>query len=183
MRNWWRELPPGQQAAAVGAITFAVYLGMNLLIFRDSLDDALFSALVYTLVVAGGLYFTLKRLRRTKARLDEHGQALMFLRYPNARPGSLSGVWEMGIATPRNGRIDFQPAVYDELIPSGRSRAITGLRATGLPPRIASRHDHKHAVPFGFRINTLDSDGGLIEIAASPATLQKILEAVEPAPS
>ena len=77
MRNWWRELPPGQQAAAVGAIAFAVYLGMNLLIFRDSLDDALFSALVYTMVVAGGLYFTQKRFRRTEARLDEQGRSLI----------------------------------------------------------------------------------------------------------
>jgi hypothetical protein len=107
----------------------------------------------------------------------------MLLRYPNRLPGSLSGVWQMGIATPAPGRIDFQPAVYDELIPSGRSRALTGLRATGIPPRSASRDDNKQAVPSGFQVITLDSDGGAIEIAATPATLQKIQDAVEPASS
>jgi hypothetical protein len=183
MRKWWRVLPPGVRVALIGAVAFAVYVGTNLLIFRDRLDDALFSALVYSLVVAGGLYFTQKRFRRTAARLEEHGQSLMFLRYPNNLPGSLSGVWQMGIATPGPGRIDFQPAVYDELIPSGRGRALTGLRSTGLPPRMASRNDNKQAVPFGFQIIALNSDGGVIEIAASPATLQKIQDAVEPASS
>jgi hypothetical protein len=181
MRKWWRELPPGLKVVVIGVLAFATYLGMNLLLFRDRFGDALFSALLYTLLIAGGLHFTQKRFRRTKARLDEHGQSLMFLRYPNARPGSLSGVWQMGIASPTAGRIDFQPAVYDELIPSGRSRGLTGLQATGMPPRIASRNDTKQAVPFGFQIITLDSDGGVIEIAASPATLKKIQDAVEPA--
>ena len=181
MRIWWRELPPGLRVVVIGVLVFATYLGMNLLLFRDRFDDALFTALFYTLVIAGGLHFTQKRFRKTKARLDEQGQSLMFLRYPNARPGSLSGVWQMGIASPTAGRIDFQPAVYDELIPSGRSRAIAGLQAIGMPPRIASRNDNKQGVPFGFQIITLDSDGGVIEIAASPATLKKIQDAVEPA--
>jgi hypothetical protein len=88
----------------------------------------------------------------------------------------------VGIASPTAGRVDFQPAVYDELIPSGRSQALTGLQAIGMPPRIASRNDNKQAVPFGFQVITLDSDGGVIEIAASPTTLKKIQDAVEPAP-
>lgn len=89
----------------------------------------------------------------------------------------------MGVGTPSPGRIDFQPAVYDELIPSGRSRALTGLRTTGLPPLTAGRDDKKQAVPFDFEVITLDSDGGVIEVAASPATVKKILEAVRPASS
>ncbi|MFF1253513.1 hypothetical protein ACFVYC_13565 [Pseudarthrobacter sp. NPDC058329] len=108
---------------------------------------------------------------------------MMFLRYPNSPPGSLSGIWQMGVANPGPGGIDFQPAVYEELIPSGRSKSLNGLRTTDLPPRASNRHDNKQAVPFGFQIITLDSDGGLIEIAVSPATLQRIQDAVEPAPS
>lgn len=115
MRIWWRELPPGLRVVVIGVLVFATYLAMNLLLFRNRFDDALFTALFYTLVIAGGLHFTQKRFRKTKARLDEQGQSLMFLRYPNARPSSLSGVWQMGIASPTAGRIDFQPAVYDEL--------------------------------------------------------------------
>lgn len=124
-----------------------------------------------------------KRFRRTAARLEEHGQSLMFLRYPNSLPGSLSGIWQMGVATPAPGRIDFQPAVYDELIPSGRSRALTGLNVSPAPARKADRHDNKQAVPLAYQIISMESDGGVIEIAASPDTLQKIQEAVQPASS
>jgi hypothetical protein len=183
MRKWWRELSPVPRAAVVGAVVFAFYFGGQLLIFQDSLDSALFGALLYSLFLAGGTYFAEKRLRRTKARLDEHGQSLMFLRYPNSLPGSLSGVWQMGIATPAPGRIDFQPAVYDGLIPSGRTKALTRLSITDAPPRKTNRNDNKHGVPFGFQVVTLDSDGVVIEIAASPATLEKIHDAVEPASS
>ena len=105
----------------------------------------------------------------------------MFLRYPNALPGSLSGVWQMGVATPAPGRIDCQPAVYEDLVPSGRSRALTGLGATQSPPRKTGRHDNKQAVPYNFTVITFESDGGPIEIAASPDTLQKIQDAVEAA--
>jgi hypothetical protein len=109
MRKWWRELPPGLRVVMIGVLAFATYLGMNLLLFRDRFDDALFSALLYTLVVAGGLHFTQKRFRRTKARLDEHGQSLMFLRYPNARAGTLSGVWQWVLPAPlRAGSISSQ---------------------------------------------------------------------------
>lgn len=107
----------------------------------------------------------------------------MFLRYPNSLPGSLSGIWQMGVATPAPGRIDFQPAVYDELIPSGRSRALTGLNVSPAPARKADRHDNKQAVPLAYQIISMESDGGVIEIAASPDTLQKIQEAVQPASS
>lgn len=179
MGKWWREISPIQRAAVVGAVVFAFYFGGQVLITRESLDSALFGALVYSLLLAAGTYFGEKRLRRTKARLDEHGQSLMFLRYPNARPGSLSGIWEMGIATPAPGRIDFQPAVYDELIPSGRSKALTGLKATGSPPRKTNHQNNKHGVPFGFMVITFDSDGGLVEIAAAPGTLQQLYEAIE----
>ncbi|KRE82672.1 MULTISPECIES: hypothetical protein [unclassified Arthrobacter] len=167
----------------LGVVAFAFYVGVLLLIFREGIDDALFSGLFYALIFVVGAYFTQKRFRRTAARLDEHGQSLMFLRYPNSLPGSLSGGWQMGIPTPAPGRVDFQPAVDDELIPCGRSRALTGPRIAELPPRIASRNDNKQAVPFGFQIITLDSDGGVIEIAASPATLQKIQDTVEPVSS
>ncbi|WP_224026261.1 hypothetical protein [Arthrobacter sp. NicSoilC5] len=168
--------------ALIAIVAFAVYTGGGL-IFGEAFDSALVNGLCYALILAGGTYFTQKRFRRTAARLEQRGQSLIFLRYPNSLPGSLSGVWQMGIATPSPGRIDFQPAVYDELIPSGRSRALTGLLVSPAPARKADRHDNKQAVPFGYQIITLESDGGVIEIAASPGTLQKILESVAPAPS
>ncbi|TQJ36756.1 hypothetical protein FBY36_4064 [Arthrobacter sp. SLBN-122] len=139
MRKWWRALPPSLRVAVIGVFAFSFYMGGGL-IFGEAFDSALVSGLFYALILAGGTYFTQKRFRGTAARLDERGQSLMFLRYPNSLPGSLSGVWQIAIATPAPGRIDFQPAVYDELIASGRSRALTALRTTGsLPARTTSR--------------------------------------------
>jgi len=174
----WRELSPGMRVAVIGVLAFAAYLAGLLLIFRENILSALIKALFYVLILAGGLYFTRKRSRKAKARLDQHGQSLMFLRYPDSLPGSLSGYWQMGVATPAQGRIDFQPAVYEDLVPSGRSRALTGLRGTDTPSRASTRLDQKQSVPSGFRVITMDSDGGIIEIAASPDTIRKLEDAV-----
>lgn len=182
MRKWWRELSPSWRVSAISVVVFILNAGGLLLIFHASIGGALFKAFLYTLFLAGGTYFTQKRFRKTVARLEEHGQSLMFLRYPNSRPGALSGVWQMGIANPSPGRIDFQPAVYDELIPSGRSRALTGLHAADMPPRIAGRNDTRHGVPVGFRIIIMESDGGTLELTAHSDTLQKIQNAVGRAP-
>lgn len=180
MRKWAAKHPVLSSAlfAILGGV---VVLFVDMLLGR-TLDTAIVNAVFWMLFFWGSSYFAQKRTRKTKARLDEHGQSLMFLRYPDSRPGSLSGVWQMGVATSSQGRIDFQPAVYEDLVPSGRSRALTGLHSTRSQPRKADRRDNKQAVPLGFRVVTFDSDGGPIEIAASPDTLQKIQEAVESAP-
>lgn len=161
-------------AGGILAVAVDVLLGQRL-------DRAVINSVFFMLFFGGSAFFGQKRLRKTKARLDETGQSLMFLRYPNSLPGSLSGVWQMGVATPGPGRIDFQPAAYEDLIPVGRSRTLTGVHATQSLPRKADRRDNKQAVPYGFKVITLDSDCGTIEIAASPYTLQKIRETVEPA--
>lgn len=163
-------------AALVGgivAVAVDVFLGQRL-------DSAVLNSVFLMLFLGGSAYFGQKRVRKTKARLDEQGQSLMFLRYPDTLPGSLSGVWQMGVATPAPGRIDFQPVVYEDLVPTSRSRALTGLQSAPSPPRKSDRHDNKQAVPYGFEVISMDSDGGTNEIAASPDTLQKIQEAVEP---
>jgi hypothetical protein len=148
-------------------------------LFARGLDQAIFGAVFYALLVGGSCYFTVKRLRKTAAKLEEHGQAVMFLRYPNSLPGSLSGIWDMGVATPAPGRIEFQPAVYDTLVPTGRSKSLTGLRVLS-PPRQRDRTDSKQGIPAGFQVMALQSDRGVIEIAASPETLQKIQETLDP---
>lgn len=91
MRKWWRDLPPGLRVAVIAVVAFAFYAGGGL-IFGEKFISALFSGLFYALILAGGTYFAQKRFRRTAARLEEHRQSLMFLRYPNVLPGSLSGV-------------------------------------------------------------------------------------------
>ena len=153
-----------------------IILGAGLLAGGPA-DDALANAVFYALIFGGGLFFTAKRIRATADRLRRDGQTLVYLRYPNALPGSLSGIWEMGVVTTGPGRIDFQPAVYDELIPSGRSRALTALQVLS-PPRKATHQETKQGLPAGFQIITFESDRGVIEIAANVDTLRKIQEDV-----
>ncbi|MFP5313370.1 MAG: hypothetical protein ACLGH7_13375 [Actinomycetes bacterium] len=178
----WAAKHPGALSVVAALVGGIVAVAVDVLLGQE-LDRAVINSVFLMLFLGGSAYFGQKRLRKTKARLDEQGQSLMFLRYPNSLPGSLSGVWQMGVATPAPGRIDFQPAVYEDLVPSGRSRTLTGLHAAPAPPRKADRHDNKQAVPYGFQVITLESDGGVIEIAASPDTLQKIMESGESATS
>ncbi|APX03941.1 hypothetical protein BWQ92_21450 [Arthrobacter sp. QXT-31] len=88
----------------------------------------------------------------------------------------------MGTATLAPGSIHFQPSVYDTLEPSGRSTVLTGLEVTTVP-RSLNRQDKKHVTQFLFQAMRLSSDAGTIEIAASPATLEKVREAVSAPPA
>lgn len=165
----------------------AVVLGWGAVVAVDMfrgrpLEDALVNASFWMAAVAMTGYFTWKRSRKTADRLSEHGQILLYLRYPDARPGSLSGIWNMGVATLEQGRIEFQPAVYDTLEPSGRGTALTGLEALSVPRRL-SRQDAKYVSQRLFQVMTLASDGGRIEIAASPGSFQTIRETVLTNPS
>ncbi|MDQ1053097.1 hypothetical protein QE394_001025 [Arthrobacter sp. SORGH_AS 212] len=176
----WRDWVGGHpilHAVLVGIATGFLWLGVSLILGRNA-GFAAINGIFYGLAVAAMTLFAQRRFRKTDARLDERGQALMFLRYPDARPGSLSTIWQMGIADPAPGRIDFQPAVYEDLVPTGRSKALTGIGSISAP-RYAHREDNRHDVPPGFQVVSAESDGGLIEIAARPKTLQRIREAIE----
>ncbi|WP_157365225.1 hypothetical protein [Arthrobacter sp. QXT-31] len=50
-------------------------------------------------------------------------------------------------------------------------------------PRSLNRQDKKHVTQFLFQAMRLSSDAGTIEIAASPATLEKVREAVSAPPA
>jgi hypothetical protein len=177
----WGAKHPGPLAVVAGVTGAVLSLVIDLL-FARGLDQAIFNAVFYALLVGGSCYFTVKRLCKTAARLVEHGQAVMFLRYPNSLPGSLSGIWDMGVATPAPGGIEFQPAVYDTLVPRGRNKSLTGLRVLS-PPRQRDRTDSKQqGIPAWFQVMALQSDGGVIEIAASLETLQRIQETFESTP-
>src|SRR6478609_2018191 len=130
----WGEMHPALRAILVGALACAVILAAGL-IAGGSLDDAIANAVFYALMVGGGVFFLTKRFPTTAEKLDEHGDLVVFLRFPDSSPGSLSSIWQMGIARPGARRIDFQPIVDDTLIPSGRSKALTGLGTSGVPVR------------------------------------------------
>jgi hypothetical protein len=83
----------------------------------------------------------------------------------------------MGVATLSPGRVEFQPAVYDTLEPSGRPSVLEGLEAASVPRRL-NRQDTKYVTPRMFMVMMYQTSGGTIEVAASPDTLQQIRETV-----
>jgi hypothetical protein len=120
MKKWVRRHP--YLALAPGYLFFFVFTTAAWLVIGSrNLVDALFSAFMNTLVYWLFALFQIRNVRKTRQQLDEHGQFRAFIRYPDSLPGSLSGIWNQGIATPGAGSIRFQPAVYDNLQPSGRA--------------------------------------------------------------
>jgi hypothetical protein len=173
MRQWVHRNP--RPAIALALLAAWVVIATGTLAFGRPLLDAFIEATFWTVLSGIALVFELRRTRRVKARLEEKGQIRAFLRYPDALPGSLSGIWNMGIATPGAERIDFQPAVYDTLEPSGRPTQIKVLEV--LPGRrpINSK-DRKYIGGIDdLQLMSLLTDQGMVEIAASPDSLAKLI--------
>ncbi|ABK01857.1 hypothetical protein Arth_0457 [Arthrobacter sp. FB24] len=175
MMTWWNKHPI-LLTMLVLALGWGFVLAVQL-VFGDSFDEAAVSATFWVICVAAVWYVFLRRRKKTEQRLADAGQVLMYLRYPDSRPGSLSGIWNMGVATLAPRTLHFQPSVYDNLEPSGRAVVLTGLEVAS-PPRSLNRQDKKHVPQFLFQAMTLSSDAGTIEVAASPATLEKVRQSV-----
>jgi len=167
---------PALRAVLVGAVACAVFLCAGL-VGGSALDDAIANAVFYGLAIGGVLFFISQSLRPPADRRDKDGRMTVYVRYPNALPGSLHAHWEMGVAALGAGRIDFQPAVYDESVHGGRSRTLSALSILS-PPRRARHLDTRQGVPPGFQIIALESSGGVIEIAAGPAALRTIQDSI-----
>jgi len=177
MKNWVRQHP--YLALAAGYVVFFFIVGaMWLVVKPGDLADAAVRAFMNTLVYWLLALFQIRNLRKTNARLKEHGQLRAYIRYPESRPGSLSGIWNQGIVTPAAGSLQFQPAVYDSLEASGR--AITLTVETVLPQRWKVRgKDRKYIGSFGVYAMTVLTGHGKVEIAAVPESLDRLAEALE----
>lgn len=73
------------------------------------LENALITAVVWKSGYFLVAVFQTRRKRKSKARLEDHGQILAYIRYPDFPTGSLSSLWNQGIATPSTGSIRFHP--------------------------------------------------------------------------
>ncbi|GLB68755.1 hypothetical protein AHIS1636_31970 [Arthrobacter mangrovi] len=179
MKQWVRLHP--RWATALALLVEWLILAVVFLLFGRPLLDASIESGMWT--AASGIVwaFESRRSRRTAARLDEHGQVLAYVRYPDSRPGSLSGIWNMGIATPQVGWIDFQPAVYDTLEPSGRPMKIQVLEVR--PERRAiSGRERKYVSGLGNQAMTVVTETGRVEIAGDPDSLDKLADAAKRRP-
>jgi hypothetical protein len=124
-------------------------------------------------------YVDIRRERKTAARLDSQGGTLVYVRYPDSRPGSLSGIWNMGVATfDEAAGMKFRPAVYDTLEPSGRPTTFCALAAASTEPRKIGRKERRYVTHSGFQAFRLTTEKGDIEVAARPDSLRKILDVI-----
>ncbi len=141
---------------------------------RD-LTYALTTAFVWTAIYGLFTVFQVRRRRKAKVSLEDNSQIMIYLRYPDSRPGSLPNIWNQGIATPNPRSIQFQPAVYDTLEPSGRA---TTIKIQELIPerRKLNGKDRKYIPVYGLQAMTLMTDDGKVEIAANPDSLDKLSE-------
>lgn len=146
-------------------------------IVGEPLSDAVLQAALWTAISAVVWMLTWKKMRSTATRLKDGGQILSYLRYPDSRAGSLSSAWNMGIATPRIGRIDFQPAVYDTLEPSGRPTTLQVVDISTERRRISGK-EKKYISGFGIQAVAVKTEKGSVEIAASPESLERLVRAV-----
>jgi hypothetical protein len=176
MKKWIRRHP--YLALAFGYVLLYALAAAAWLVFAPS-DPATVMSRTFTntLVYWVPALFRIRNTRKTKQRLDAHGQFRAFLRYPDSRPGSLSGIWNQGIATPGSESIRFQPAVYDNLEPSGRPTELK-LREVLPERRKVGGKERKYMPVYGFQAVTLLTDEGNVELAASPESLDRLAKAV-----
>lgn len=108
MKEWVRHHP--YLALASGYILFFVLTtGIWFAVGQHNLGDALITAFVWTLGYWFVAMFETRRRNKTKARLEEHDQFMAYIRYPDSPTGSLSSIWNQGVATPSVGSISCKP--------------------------------------------------------------------------
>jgi hypothetical protein len=166
----------------VALVVLAILWGAGIALFVSwghPLDETLINAAMWAVYTAVLWYFQAHRERKAAAKLDSQGGILVYVRYPDSLPGSLSGIWNMGVATfDGPARMKFQPAVYDTLEPSGRPTTFGAVAAVSTEPRKIDRKEQKYVTHQGFHAIRLTTDKGDIEVAARPESLRKILDVI-----
>ena len=173
MKIWVRAHP--YLTLAVGyLLVFMFGTAVWYFVGQRDLTDALITSFVWTLIYCLFAVFQLRRRRQSKARLEDHGQILAYIRYPDSPTGSRRSIWNQGIATDGAGSIHFQPAVYDTLESSGRATTITVQKLVTERRKVTGK-DRKYIPVYGLQAMTLMTNDGKVEIAARPESLDKLI--------
>ncbi|MET3921077.1 hypothetical protein [Arthrobacter sp. UYEF20] len=177
MRKW---IAAHRKMVALVVLAAAWGAGIALFVsWGHPLEQTIFNSTLWAVFVAVSWYVDTRRQRKTASRLDSQGGILVYVRYPDSRPGSLSGIWNMGVATfDETAALKFQPAVYDTLEPSGRPATFGVLGAESSEPRKISRKESRYVTQAGFQAIRLTTDKGDIDVAGRPESLRKILDVV-----
>lgn len=177
MRSWMKKHPVVVGCICV-IVVFVIQLTL-LMVWHKPLREAALQASLWAGFMALWWFIPQGMRRRTARKLEAKGQFLAYIRYPQARPGSLDSIWDQGILTPSLGAFRFQAALYDTLEPSGGARTFTVVEVSR-EFRKLKRHDSTYIGVQGCRATTVTTDLEVIDIAASPAALQKIIDHVAP---
>ena len=180
MRKW---IAAHRKVVALVVLAVAYAAGVVLFVsLGHELEETLFSAALWFIFTGVAWYLDARRQRKTAAKLEDQGELLAYIRYPDSLPGSLSGIWNMGVATFDGRVMKFQPAVYDTLEPSGRPTTFRAMAAVSSEPRALDRAERRYVTQRGFQAIRFVTNKGDIELAAGPESLRKILD-TSPGPS
>lgn len=178
MRRWTHSHP--YVTLVLGYVLFLAAGTIVLRVVYGPLSsDSLFRAFSITPVYFLTGIFLVWRGRKREARLTANHQIRAYIRYPEDRPGSLSTIWNQGIATPSAGSILFQPAMYEDLVPSGKP-TLFSLKELQPGVRKLTGKDSHYVGRTGLQVMTMLTESGQkVEIAARPEALQAIKKIVE----
>jgi hypothetical protein len=178
MRKWLTD-----HRRMVALVIVAVVWGTVIivsLIWSRPLDEVLTKAAMWAIYMGVLWYMQMRRKNKTQSRLDSQDGMLAYVRYPDSPAGSLSSIWNQGVVTfDGPAGMTFQPSVYETLEPSGRPTTFTSIQAESTEPRKIGWSEHKYMPHQGFQLIRLVTDKGDLEVAATPASLRKILDAAQ----
>jgi hypothetical protein len=150
-------------------VSFLAVLAANLAWPDAGFWSALLVAAVFPLLVL--LFFGWLAAPERKARLArdaERGLVECATRRPNALPGSLQGRWKPGYAVVQNGTIPFQ-ALYAGMEEAAGPISVFRVLSSPQPAPMPQRRPAD--VKRNWKIVSMETDQGPIELAATPAAL------------
>lgn len=140
---------------------------------------------VIVLVIAAGGYLLSRPARAARQqRLEadlEHGVVECAIRFPGSRPGSLSDVWEVGVGQAVDGTLHFQGLLGDyDATPTGRRKTFPSAALAQEIPDAPSTQ-RLQGPQRRWRSIHLETDGGLLQVAASEQSCSFLEECFPPA--
>lgn len=115
MRKW---IAAHRKIVALVVLAVAYAAGVVLFVsLGHELGETLFSAALWFFFTVAAWCLDARRQRKTAAKLEDQGGLLVYVRYPDSRPGSLSGIWKRATPGALVGMLLISPAMYTEPMP------------------------------------------------------------------
>jgi hypothetical protein len=126
-----------RRIVALGILAVAYAAGAVLFVsWGHELTHTLFTAALGFAFAVVAWHLDARRQRKTADMMARQGGFLVYCRDPDARPGSLRRIWDLGVAVfDKTASTKIQPADYDTLEPSGPATTFTALAAVSAEPR------------------------------------------------